>query len=182
MKPERNLSLESRRRLHGARSVARISGYPCRAVASRLWQSPECSPDASSVPRRSRLASLRAQYRPSFRSRDMSLRVASRLQIKPHGAVRSESYPSRAVASWLWQSIVCWPSTLFVPKVSRVALLSAPIRLSLLRRVRVAPMVAAQRGVAVRSGISVPNKSLEPTPVRNAPSLSLSSGAAQLGR
>jgi len=48
----------------------------------------------------------------------------------------------------------------------------------LVRRVRSVPVF----GGASRLSASPSNKSLEPTPVRNAPSLSLSSGAAQLVR
>ena len=46
------------------------------------------------------------------------------------------------------------------------------------RRVRSVPVF----GGASRVSASPSNKSLEPTPVRNAPSLSVGSGAAQLGR
>jgi hypothetical protein len=63
MKLERNLCLESRRRIHGARSVVPVAGCRSRAGVSQLRQSTVHAPGASAVPRLSRVASLRAQLR-----------------------------------------------------------------------------------------------------------------------
>ena len=75
-----------------------------------------------------------------------------------------------------------------------VASFGAGHRLSFHRRVEVASSLAVQRRGAVLSGNSwrpaghpcliarLPNQSLEPTPVTNAPLLRVGSGAAQLNR
>jgi hypothetical protein len=76
----------------------------------------------------------------------------------------------------------------------RAASVRTQLRSSLRRRLRVVSSLSSLRRVAVRSasaGLSpaccfqsgrLPNKSLVPTPVTNAPLLCVGSGAAQLGR
>lgn len=113
--------------------------------------------------------------------RNLCLGPRHRLQ-GARSVVRISGIPVGAVASRFRQSIVCSPSTAFVRKLSRVGFAPRTTSFIVASEARLAPTVAAQRGVAVRSGSSVPNKSLEPTPVRNVPSLSVGSGAAQLSR
>ena len=109
------------------------------------------------------------------------------------------AHPLRAaalcpLASQLRSFVVATVSGIAPSSEVGVASLRALLRSSSRRRVRAASRFVVQRCVAVRSvssGLhparlllpaSLPNNSLEPTPVSNAPSLRVSSGAAQLKR